>query len=88
MDLGSEHQTLCIHEQMALRMPLTFLPPSYPLSSHPCGLHRLAIYYARAGLRLSFHADTQTFSQGGVQPLPGACSKRQEQVFSEVSNVK
>jgi hypothetical protein len=35
MDLGEEHQSLRVHEQMTLRVPLTFLAPSYPRSSPP-----------------------------------------------------
>jgi hypothetical protein len=63
MDLDFEYQTLRIYEQMAISLPLTFLAPSYPLSSHAGGIHRLAIYYAPAlGLRFSFHADPQPFS--------------------------
>ena len=76
MDLGSEHQTLCIHEQMALSALDLLAAIVSSLSPYTVGLHRLAIDYARAGLRLSVYADAQTFSQGGVQPLPGACSKR------------
>jgi hypothetical protein len=32
MDLDFEHQTLRIYKQVALNLPFTFLPPSYPLS--------------------------------------------------------
>jgi hypothetical protein len=81
MDLGSEHQTLRIYEQMALSALDLLAAIVSSLSSHTGGLHRLAIHYARAGLRFSLHAEAQTFSQGGVQPLPGTVDAPSSEVM-------
>jgi hypothetical protein len=35
VEFGFEHQTLGVHQQVALRVPRTFLLPSYPLCSPP-----------------------------------------------------
>src|SRR5918998_728810 len=81
MDLGSEHQTLRIYEQVALSALylLTAIVSSH--SSHTGGLHRLAIHYASAGLRFSFHADTKAFAQGGMQPFPGTVAAPSSEVM-------
>jgi hypothetical protein len=74
MDLGFEHQTLGVYEQMPL--PALHLLASAVVSSlltaHAGSLHRLAIYDARARLRIPFHTETHPLTQGGVHPLPGA----------------
>src|SRR5687768_7921827 len=40
------------------------------LPAYPRGLDRLAIHYGRAGLGVSLRADSHSFAQGGVHPLP------------------
>ena len=73
MNLGFEDQALGIYEQMAFSA-FHFLA-TYSISSlcstDPCGLHRLAIHYACAGLRISLEAYSQTLAQVSVQLLPG-----------------
>src|SRR5215213_2267307 len=41
-------------------------------SANPGALDRLAIHHASAGLRISAQANPQAFSDGPVDPLPGA----------------
>jgi len=72
MDFGFEHQTLGVYKQMALTAFKLLAAIVSPLSSYASSLHRLAIHCAGVGLRFSLHADAQTFSQGSVQPFPGA----------------
>jgi hypothetical protein len=81
MDLGFEHQTLRIYQQMALSALDLLATIVSPLSSHASSLHRLAIHYAGARLRFALHADPQTFSQGGVHPLPGAVDAPSSEVM-------
>jgi hypothetical protein len=45
-------------------------------SAHPGALDRLAVHHARAGLRISAQANPEAFSDGSVDPLPGAFSIR------------
>src|SRR5688572_21033498 len=40
------------------------------LPAYPRGLDRLAIHYGRAGLGVSLRADSHSFAQGRVHPLP------------------
>src|SRR5918998_2197625 len=41
-------------------------------SSHSGRLHRLAIYYPRAGLGVPLLANPHSLAQGGVHPFPSA----------------
>jgi len=71
--LGFEDQTFGIYQQVAFSA-LHFLVAivSSLCSTYPCGLHRLGIHHARAGLRISLEAYSQTLAQSSVHPLPGA----------------
>src|SRR5215218_5573873 len=51
------------------------------LPSYTGTLHRLAIHYASAWLRIPFDADAQTLAQGSVQPLPGAVDPPSSEVM-------
>ena len=71
MDLGFKDQTLGVHEQVTLLGPLTFLAPSYPLSSSYAGaLDRLALHHACARLGIELVAHPHTTAQGGVYLVP------------------
>jgi hypothetical protein len=73
MHLGLEHQTLRVYEQMALStFHLLAAVVASLLPSHAGALHRLAIHYASAGLRVSTHTSPHPLAQGSVQLFPGA----------------
>ena len=81
VDLGFEHQTLGIYEQMALS-PFHFLAAIVTtlLSAYSGRLYRLAIYDAGARLRVSVQTNPNPLTQRGVHPLPGSIQTE----FSEV----
>src|SRR5215213_9078580 len=67
-----QDQTLRVHQDMALSaFHLLSSVVTSPIPSHTGALDRLAIHNARAGLRISLEAYSQTMAQGSVQPLPG-----------------
>src|SRR3990170_4804871 len=73
VDLRFEHETLRVHQDVALAS-LDLLAPVVTsiFSAHRGGLNRLGIHHARAGLRAPFKADPQPFAAGPVDPLEGA----------------
>jgi hypothetical protein len=71
MDSHFEHQSLRIHQQMALAsFDLLSSVVATLFSAYPRGLHRLAIHDGCARLRISFETNPHSFAQGGVHPLP------------------
>src|ERR671917_652037 len=51
------------------------------VSSHTGSLYRLRIHYARARLRISFEAYSQTMAQSSVYPLPGTVDAPSSEVM-------
>jgi hypothetical protein len=66
MDLGFKHQALGVHQEMSLMTFDLLASVVTSLSSYTCGLYRLRIHYARAGLGISLEALSQTMAQCGV----------------------
>src|SRR5687767_6473300 len=73
MDLRPDYETLGVHEQVALAtLDLLASIVATLFSAHSGSLDGLGIHYARAGLRVSFQANPQTFSESSIDPLPSA----------------
>src|SRR5688572_5056722 len=73
MNLGLEDETLSVHQDVtfpALDLLSTVVTPI--LSTHCGTLDRLRIHHASAGLGISVQANSQTFADSPVDPLPGA----------------
>src|SRR5215213_7265523 len=73
VDVRLEHQALGVHQDVALATLHLLAPIVTALfSSHRGALYRLAIHHPRAGLRISFQAHSQAFSESSVDPLEGS----------------
>src|ERR687885_1875784 len=73
MDLGLQHQTLCVYQKVALAafdLLASVVAPLFP--AHAGGLNRPAVDYARAGLRVSTDTYAYPLAQRSVHPLPNA----------------
>ena len=73
MDLGLEHETLGVHQDMALpalHLLAAIVAALFP--SHRGAFHRLRVHHARAGLGVPPQADSEALADGTVEPLPGA----------------
>src|SRR5215213_9845059 len=73
MDLGLEHETLRVHQDMvlsALHLLAAIVATLFP--AHRGALYRLGVHHARAGLGIAFQAYPEAFSDGSVDPLPSA----------------
>jgi len=73
VDLGFEHETFGVHQDVALSA--FDLLGSYSItalfSAHRGGLHRLRVHHPSAWLGIPSQADSQPFSDGPVDPLEG-----------------
>jgi hypothetical protein len=68
-----EHQTLGVHQQMALSsFDLLGSVLTALLATHAHCLDRPAVRYRCAGPRVPLQADPHSLAQGGVHPLPSA----------------
>jgi hypothetical protein len=68
-----EHQTLPVHQQVALSAFDLLGPVVTALfAAYARGLDRLGVHYGRAGLRVPLQRYPYSFAQGGMHPLPGA----------------
>src|ERR671913_243352 len=73
MDLGLEHETLGVHQDMALpalHLLAAIVAALFP--SHRGAFHRLRVHHARAGLGVPPQADPKALADGPVDPFPGA----------------
>jgi len=73
VDLGFEHESFGVYQQMAFSAAdlLATIVTAF-LSAYPGTLYRLGIHYAGTGLRISLQADPQAFPDCRIDPLPGA----------------
>ena len=79
VDPNFEHQPLRVDEQVAFSALHLFAAiVAAPFSAYPGRLHRLAVRYAGAGLRVPLQANPHALAHGGVHPLPATPSRRQE----------
>jgi hypothetical protein len=77
-----EHQTLGVHQQVALSaLDLLATIVSSFISAHPGRFDRLAIYDARARLRVSLEANSHPLAQGSVHPFPGSIHSPETEVM-------
>src|SRR5215213_10318942 len=81
MNLCLEDETLGVHQQVTLTaFDLLATVVAALFSAHTSGLDRLTIHYAGTRLGISLQADSQTFSDSPIDPLPGAV----DAPFSEI----
>jgi hypothetical protein len=77
VDLGLEHESFGIDQQMALpAIDLLAAVVTAFLSAYPGGFDRLAIDYACTGLRISVQANSKAFPHSSVDTFPGTVTMR------------
>src|SRR5215210_3232590 len=72
MDLGLEHETLGVHQDVALsalHLLAAIVAALFPANRG--ALHRLGVHHPRAGLGVPFQADPEALADGPVDVLPG-----------------
>ena len=86
MNLGLQHESFCVYEQVALSsLHLLAAIVTTLFSTYSGRLDRLAIDYAGTGLRVSLEANPHPLTQGLVHPLPSTIQAELSEVVIDAA---